>query len=124
MKRKTTGDFAELEVDYKKRKEEKGEMNLQKIAPKWSQILSPEELVEKIRRDEEYRRKAEFRGRLDIFICGDYINNYLEYIINGGNHQVGIDKELLDARLCDYYNDAPSKTLKDFLEEKGWKIRN
>ena len=33
---------------------------------------------------------------MDIFIYGDYINNYLEYIINGGNHQVGIDKELLD----------------------------
>lgn len=97
-------------------------MNLQKIAPKWSQILSPEELVEKIRRDEEYRRKAEFKGKLDVFIYGNYMDNYLEYIINGGTHQVGIAKELLNARLCDYYNDAPSKTLKDFLEEKGWKI--
>lgn len=84
------------------------------------QILTPTEVAEKLQREEEQRKWAVFKSQLEYFVFTS-LKYTLEYIVSE-QKESSLTKEMMDVKLSDYWEEYPSKTIKELLEEKGWKI--
>ena len=82
-------------------------------------ILTPNQVKLGLLEREKLRKKYEFELRLRSLI--NCIGAICETAISD-RQRCCISKDLLDANLKDYYEDFPNKSMKDLLEEKGWKI--
>lgn len=81
------------------------------------EILTPNQVKLGLLEQEKLRKKYEFELRLRSLISS--IGAICESAISD---QCCISKDLLDANLKEYYEDFPNKSMKELLEEKGWKI--
>lgn len=82
-------------------------------------ILTPNQVKLGLLEREKLRKKYEFELRLRSLISS--IGAICESAISD-QQRCSMSKELLDANLKEYYEDFPNKSMKELLEEKGWKI--
>ncbi len=82
---------------------------------------TPQEIKQKLQKEEDLRKKRLFRENLDFYIFSFKGFFFLESFSDEIT-EVVLPKEYFTVKLSDYYENAPEKTLVELLKEKGWKV--